>query len=34
MDYFNYKEGNLFAENINIEKIAEAVGTPVYVLGK
>ena len=34
MDYFNYKEGNLFAENINIEKIAEAVGTPVYIYSK
>ncbi len=34
MDYFNYKEGNLFAENVSIEKIAEAVGTPVYIYSK
>ena len=34
MDYFNYKEGNLFAENVSIEKIAETVGTPVYIYSK
>ena len=34
MDYFNYKKGNLFAENVNIEKIAGAVGTPVYIYSK
>jgi diaminopimelate decarboxylase len=34
MDYFNYKKGRLFVENIDIEKIAEAVGTPVYIYSK
>ena len=34
MDYFNYKNGRLFAENVSIEKIAEAVGTPVYIYSK
>ena len=34
MDYFNYKEGNLFAENVSIEAIAEEVGTPVYIYSK
>jgi len=34
MDYFNYKNGNLFAENVNVEKIADEVGTPVYVYSK
>ncbi len=34
MDYFEYKEGNLFAENVSIERIAEEVGTPVYIYSK
>jgi diaminopimelate decarboxylase len=34
MDYFEYKEGNLFAENVSIEAIAEEVGTPVYIYSK
>lgn len=34
MDHFNYKNGNLFAENVNVEKIADEVGTPVYVYSK
>jgi diaminopimelate decarboxylase len=34
MDYFNYKNGRLFVENIDIEEIAEAVGTPVYIYSK
>ncbi len=34
MDYFGYKEGNLFAENVNVEKIAREVGTPVYIYSK
>jgi len=34
MDYFNYKNGKLFAENVNVEKIADEVGTPVYVYSK
>ncbi len=31
MDHFQYKNGRLYAENVPIERIAEAVGTPVYV---
>jgi diaminopimelate decarboxylase len=34
MDYFNYKNGRLFVENIDIEEIAESVGTPVYIYSK
>ncbi len=34
MDYFNYKNGKLFAENVDVEKIAAEVGTPVYVYSK
>ena len=34
MDYFNYKNGKLFAENISVEKIADEVGTPVYIYSK
>ncbi len=31
MDFFNYKDGELFAENVALSEIAKAVGTPVYV---
>jgi diaminopimelate decarboxylase len=34
MDYFNYRNGELFAENVSVEKIAAAVGTPVYIYSK
>ena len=34
MDYFNYKNGELFAENVSVERIAEEVGTPAYVYSK
>jgi diaminopimelate decarboxylase len=34
MDYFNYKNGRLFAENVSVEKIADEVGTPVYIYSK
>jgi len=34
MDYFNYKNGKLFAENVEVEKIAAEVGTPVYIYSK
>jgi diaminopimelate decarboxylase len=34
MDYFEYKEGNLFAENVSVETIAKEVGTPVYIYSK
>jgi diaminopimelate decarboxylase len=31
MDYFNYKNGKLFAEDTDVERIAAEVGTPVYL---
>jgi diaminopimelate decarboxylase len=34
MDYFNYKNGKLFAENADVEQIAAEVGTPVYIYSK
>jgi len=34
MDYFTYKNGKLFAEEVAVEKIAAEVGTPVYVYSK
>jgi diaminopimelate decarboxylase len=34
MDYFNYKNGKLFAEDVSVAKIAGQVGTPVYIYSK
>lgn len=34
MDYFDYKKGRLFAENVAVEEIAAEVGTPVYIYSK
>ncbi len=34
MDAFNYRGGRLFAEAVDVEKIAQSVGTPVYVYSK
>ena len=34
MDFFNYRNGRLFAEDVDIEKVAESVGTPVYIYSK
>jgi len=34
MDYFNYKNGKLFAENVDVKKVAAEVGTPVYIYSK
>lgn len=34
MDYFNYKNGKLFAEDTDVERIAAEVGTPVYIYSK
>ena len=34
MDYFSYKNGALFAEEVSVDKIAEQVGTPVYIYSK
>ncbi|MGA2093517.1 MAG: diaminopimelate decarboxylase [Sedimentisphaerales bacterium] len=34
MDYFNYKKGKLFAEDVPVATIAEQVGTPVYIYSR
>jgi diaminopimelate decarboxylase len=34
MDYFNYKDGNLFAEDISLDSIANEYGTPCYVYSR
>lgn len=31
MDYFEYKKGKLFAEDVSVEKIAAQVDTPAYI---
>ena len=31
MNYFNYRKGELYCENVPIKEIAEAVGTPLYI---
>jgi len=34
MDHFNYKNGKLFAEDVDVEQIAAKVGTPTYIYSK
>ena len=34
MDSFVYRDGKLFAEDVAVAEIAEAVGTPVYIYSK
>ncbi len=34
MDYFNYLDGQLFAENVPVETIASEFGTPCYVYSR
>ncbi|UCE48394.1 MAG: diaminopimelate decarboxylase, partial [Phycisphaerales bacterium] len=34
MDRFDYRNGSLFAEDVSVEKIAEKIGTPVYIYSK
>ncbi len=34
MDYFTYKNGTLFAENVAVGDIAAKVGTPVYIYSR
>jgi diaminopimelate decarboxylase len=34
MDFFNYKDGELFCEGVSATKIAAEVGTPAYVYSK
>ncbi len=31
MDWFQYRDGQLFCEDVNLDKLASSVGTPVYV---
>ncbi len=34
MDYFNYKEGKLLAEDVSLESVAKEHGTPCYVYSR
>ncbi len=34
MDYFNYKNGKLFAESVDVETIVAGLGTPAYIYSK
>jgi len=34
MDLFTYQQGRLYAEGVDVETIADAVGTPVYIYSK
>jgi len=34
MDHFDYRNGRLFAEDVDVEKIAGQVGTPAYIYSK
>lgn len=34
MDFFNYKNGKLFCEDVDVEQIVNQVGTPVYIYSK
>ncbi|MHC4640213.1 MAG: diaminopimelate decarboxylase [Planctomycetota bacterium] len=34
MDFFSYKNGKLFAENVDVQTIVSEVGTPTYIYSK
>ncbi|MEH6818276.1 MAG: diaminopimelate decarboxylase, partial [Pseudoalteromonas distincta] len=34
MDYFNYKNNQLFAEDVSVASIAQQYGTPCYVYSR
>ncbi len=34
MDYFTYRDGQLFCEDVNIDQLAATVGTPFYVYSR
>lgn len=34
MDYFDYRDGNLFAEDVNVNELAQTYGTPAYVYSR
>lgn len=34
MDYFNYKQGQLYAEDVSVKGIANTYGTPCYIYSR
>ncbi|OAD22910.1 Diaminopimelate decarboxylase, partial [Candidatus Thiomargarita nelsonii] len=34
MDYFNYRDGRLYAEQVDLTTLAETYGTPCYVYSR
>ena len=34
MDYFQYRDEQLFAEDVSVQKISDQVGTPAYVYSR
>ena len=34
MDWFSYRDGRLFAEDVDVADIAESIGTPVYIYSR
>jgi diaminopimelate decarboxylase len=34
MDYFSYKKGRLFAENVDVQRIVAEAGSPVYIYSR
>ena len=34
MDHFNYRDGELYAEDVPVAQIAERFGTPAYVYSR
>lgn len=34
MDYFEYRDGSLFAEDVNVSELAKTYGTPAYVYSR
>lgn len=34
MDYFNYRDGELFAEEVSVARLAKEYGTPCYVYSR
>ena len=34
MDHFNYRDGELFAEDVPVSRIAERLGTPAYIYSR
>jgi diaminopimelate decarboxylase len=34
MDFFDYRQGRLYAEDVDISRIAQEVGTPCYIYSR